>query len=179
MGRRRNSSKQLRWAFLLAVGCALWAASGVGISLYLGGHSGPAGLAQCAASIGYLVALMIVMAIGVFTRVRTLLTLETLYGLAVLVRASIGLADALMFLDLQVPGWLDMLVRPFGGLEYLSIQLTAHFVTELYWLGLALSATILIFLSIVARMAATAQLARQAAYARTSPRTRPRTHVRR
>ena len=165
MGRRKVSAKWFRWACWLALGCVVWALAGVLISLYLDGQQ-EIWMAQCAASLGYVAALVFVLAIGSFARVRTLLTLQTLYGLVVLVRASIGVVTSLMFFEVEDAVWLralDVCVQPFRGLEYISMQLTAHFVTELYWLGLGVIATILVFLSSVARMSVTNRIAREQA----------------
>lgn len=113
----------------------------------------------------YLGVLLAVMAVGNFARVRTLLAMEMLYGVAVLFRAVIGTLTALLFIEQPIAeewgGFFDTMVRPLSGLEYVAAQLTSHFITEIYWLGLGLSATILVFLACVAFMAVGSRIGRE------------------
>lgn len=164
MAGRTKPDEWIRWAVWLAAGAALWLAGALLASSLLDKWPGEPGRRECAVSCAYIAVLFVVMAIGTFARVRTLLTLEILYGIGVLARAAVGTVCALLFLDLeQTNAWvtrLDVLVRPLRGLEYVAAQLTAHFITEIYWLGLGLSATILVFLACVARMAASSRIAR-------------------
>ena len=149
MGTRRNSRRKAEWALWLAAGLAIWLAGAFLITAYLDGSSGAAGRPECIASCVYLGVLLAVMAVGNFARVRTLLAMEMLYGVAVLFRAVIGTLTALLFIEQPIAekwgGFFDTMVRPLSGLEYVAAQLTSHFITEIYWLGLGLSATILVF----------------------------------
>lgn len=163
MGKRRKSEEWLFWASWLIAGLAIWLACAVLVSLYLDRLPDTTGGKACAASCVYVAALLAVTAIGDFARVRTLLVVQTLYGVGVLVRAVFGVMYALLFMETESGSWLnilDVLVRPLRGMEYVAEQLTAHFVTEIYWLGLGFGATILVFLSCVARMAAGNRIAR-------------------
>ncbi|MDR3765517.1 MAG: hypothetical protein Q3Y08_00560 [Butyricicoccus sp.] len=164
MGKRSMTEERLTWAAWLTGGVSVWVACAVVVSSYLARWSGAPGRGQCIASGVYVAVLIGVMAVGNFARVRTLLTLEVLYGIGVFVRSVAGTVCALMFLELEeIPSWiawLDLLTRPLYGLQYVAAQLTSHFITEIYWLGLALGATILVFLSCVARMAVTNRIAR-------------------
>lgn len=163
MGKRKQSEEWLLWASWLIAGLAVWLASAVLVSLYLDRLPDTAGGRACAASCVYVAVLLIVTAIGDFARVRTLLVVQALYGIGVLVRSAFGVAYALLFLEVEQGSWLnllDVLVRPLRGMEYVASQLTAHFVTEIYWLGLGFGATILVFLACVARMAAGNRIAR-------------------
>lgn len=163
MGKRKQSDAWLFWVSWLIAGLAIWLASAILVSLYLDRLPDTAGGRACAASCVYVATLLAVTAIGDFARVRTLLVLQTLYGVGVLVRSAFGAAYALLFLESEGKSWLnalDVLVRPLRGMEYVASQLTAHFVTEIYWLGLGFGATILVFLACVARMAAGNRIAR-------------------
>ena len=166
MGKRSMTEERLTWAVWLTGGVSAWIACAVLVSTYLGRWSEGPSRGQCIASSVYVAVLLLVTAIGNFARVRTLLTLQAIYGIGVFVRSVAGAVCALMFIELnEIPGaawiaWLDILVRPLYGLQYAAAKLTSHFITEIYWLGLALCATILVFLSCVARMAVTNRLAR-------------------
>lgn len=165
MGTRRKSGRRAEWALWLAAGLIVWLAGAFLVTAYLESGSGAAGRPECIASCVYLGVLIAVMAIGNFARVRTLLALEMLYGVAVLFRAVIGTLTALLFIEQPLAGrWnglFDTVVRPLAGLEYVAAQLTSHFVTEIYWLGLGLSATILVFLACVAFMAVGSRIGRE------------------
>ncbi len=165
MGTRRNSRRKAEWALWLAAGLAIWLAGAFLITAYLDGSSGAAGRPECIASCVYLGVLLAVMAVGNFARVRTLLAMEMLYGVAVLFRAVVGTLTALLFIEQPIAekwgGFFDTMVRPLSGLEYVAAQLTSHFITEIYWLGLGLSATILVFLACVAFMAVGSRIGRE------------------
>lgn len=137
------------------------------VAFYLDERSGAAGKQECIASCVYLGVLLLVLAVGNFARVRFLLFLEILYGIGVLIRSILGVLVALLLIDPPADwgaeGFFNMLVRPLAGLEYIAAQLTSHFVTEIYWLGLALSATILVFLACAATMAVGSRIGRERA----------------
>jgi|MucameStandDraft_1065616.scaffolds.fasta_scaffold49219_2 Na+-transporting methylmalonyl-CoA/oxaloacetate decarboxylase gamma subunit len=149
--------ERVKWWIWLAAGLLIWLAGAFLVTFYLKGRGGAAGIAECAASCVYLSVLLAVLAIGNFARVRLLLLLEIVYGVAVIVRAVLGILISLLLIEQPLSeNWnhiLDTLAAPFAGLEYIAAQLTAHFITEIYWLGLALIATILVFLLCAAMMA--------------------------
>ncbi len=159
------------WVIWLTAGLAVWIAGAFLATVCLDRLNPVIGKQHCVISCLYLVILLAVMAIGNFARVRTLLALEMLYGSAVFFRAVVGTLTALLILDnpLAHPwsGIFDALVRPLTGLEYVAAQLTAHFVTEIYWVGLGLSATIVIFLACVSFMAVSSRIVREEEWGRT------------
>ena len=171
MSARRNLRVKKEWVVWLTAGLAVWIAGAFLSTAYLDRLNPEIGKQHCAASCLYLVILLAVMAIGNFARVRTLLTLEMLYGSAIFFRAVVGILTALLILEnpLAAPwdGIFDALVRPLAGLEYVAAQLTAHFVTEIYWVGLGLSATIIIFLACASFMAVSSRIVREEEWGRT------------
>ena len=160
-----GTRSRTEWLLWLLAGIGIWLAGAFWISWYLGGSSEAAGPAACVVSCLYLGVLFLVMGIGMFARVRMLLTLEMLYGVGVLFRAVIGVLTALLFIERPVgERWgrlFDALVRPLGGLEYVASRLTSHFVTEIYWMGLGLIAMILTFLACAAFMSVGNRIARE------------------
>lgn len=149
--------ERVEWWIWLAAGLLVWLAGAFLVTFYLKGRGGAVGIEECAASCVYLGVLLAVLAIGNFARVRLLLLLEMIYGAAVIVRAVLGILVALLLIEQPLSEnethILDTLTAPFAGLEYIATLLTAHFITEIYWLGLALIATILVFLLCAAMMA--------------------------
>lgn len=165
MGTRRNPRERMRWAFWLAVGMIIWLAGALSVTFYLDGQGGAIGKQECIASSVYLGVMFLVMAVGNFGRVRFLLTLQMLYSIGVLFRSVEGTLTALLLIEFPMSGRVDALlstlVRPFAGFRYIAAQLTSHFIIEIYWLGLGLSATILVFLACVSIMAVGSRIGRE------------------
>ena len=167
--KRTKSEARTAYAVCLGIGLAMWGIGAALVSLYLSRQDALTALPCCMVSCLYLVILLGVMAIGNFARVRTLLTLEMLYGIGVVVRSVLGVADSLFLLDMDGHNWvmwLDKLTLPLGGLRYAATQLTAHFETELYWFITAICAAILLFLAYASRLAVRSRIARVRAYQR-------------
>lgn len=165
MGTGRNLRVKTEWVVWLTAGLSVWIAGAFLATVCLDRLNPEIGKQHCVISCLYLIILLAVMAIGNFARVRTLLALEMLYGSTVFFRSIIGTLTALLILENPlVHPWneiFDALVRPLTGLEYVAAQLTSHFVTEIYWVGLGLSATIVIFLACVSFMAVSSRIVRE------------------
>lgn len=168
MGTRKNPRERMRWVFWLAVGICIWLAGAFSVIFYLDGQGGAVGKPEFIASGVYLGVLFVVMAVGNFGRVRFLLALQIIYGMGVLLRSVMGTASALFFMEFPISGGvhtlLNALVRPFAGFRHVAAQLTSHFITEIYWLGLGLNAAILVFLACVSMMAVSSRIGRERAY---------------
>ena len=162
----------MRWAFYLAMGIVIWLIGALLVTFYLDAQGDAVQRSSCIASGVYLFILLFVMAFGNFGRVRLLLVLQILYSLGVLYRAVVGAMAALLLIEGQLEGrtaaFLDALVRPLAGFRYIAGQLTSHFVAEIYWLGLALSATMLVFLASLSIMAVGSRIGRERALSRRS-----------
>ncbi len=153
------SSKTFKWIVYLCVMSVLWLVSATLAATFTYYSAFKPSKIMSIISGAYLFILLIIIMVGNIARVRMLMFMTSLYSIGVCIRSVFGVLISILIIDKpENKLWfaiLDALTLPFTGFYYIASLLTAHFVTEIYWIGLACISMIILCFSLVGFMAVT------------------------
>ena len=153
------SSKSFKWIVYLSVMSFLWLISAALAATFTYDSAFKPSKIMSIISGVYLFVLLLVIMVGNIARVRMLMFMTSLYSIGVCIRSVFGVLISILIIDEPHNKlWfsiLDALTLPFTGFYYIASLLTSHFVTEIYWIGLACISMIILCFSLVGFMAVT------------------------